>query len=163
MLPLPLFGATLEVVVSSTRLEAKVALGPNGKGLNLDGDEVDPETQDSFGAKFGGAVRKSDLFAAMDAYAASCECLEFPGEGALIVVQDGTAKCQAATENTCSVTEDTACGQLATYCSLALGLFTPDVDLDGDGKASSLADGLSIGAWLKGTSGAVAGVDGCSD
>lgn len=162
-LSVPIVGAQLDIAVSNTQLEGVVAVGPNGKGLTMDGDVAihGDASGDTYGAKLGGVIKKSDLIAALNHYMDTCDCTyknsaqETVTE--FISTTGDTAKCNTAT----CTGEGQACTALPSYCSVLIGLVSPDVDLTDDGKTTSLGDGISVGVFVKATSASISGVDSC--
>ncbi|MFO0749920.1 MAG: hypothetical protein U1F43_30260 [Myxococcota bacterium] len=167
-LSVPVVGAQLDLAVSNTQIEAVVATGPNGKGLTMDGTVEDHSNPgDTYGAKLGGVIKKSDLIAALNTFVDTCDCTFSGGATELISITGNTAKCNTSTGCT---SESSACTQLPSFCGVLIGLIAVDVDLDGDScpgtgcNASvkpSLADGISVGVFVKATSADISGVDTC--
>lgn len=145
-LSLPIVGAQLDIAVTDTQLEGTVAVGPNGKGLTMDGNG-------GLGAKLGGVVKKSDLYNALNGYLATCTCVT----GGSLISEAGT--CNTLNTSACGDNDGAACKQLPQYCSALIGLLSADVDLNEDGDTKDIEDGISIGVWVKATSGTIDGVD----
>ena len=161
-LSLPVVGAQLDLTVSLTKLETKVAVGPNGSGLTMGG-----ETE--LGGMLGGVIKKTDLYAALNAYVGTCTCVTFndPNDTALIG-DDG--KCNAANTSACGDNDGEACKQLPSLCSTLLAFIQPDVDTAcwdsgsyNAGDCSGTKDAISVGVWVKATSGAIDGVLECAE
>ncbi|MBL8785828.1 MAG: hypothetical protein JNJ59_13055 [Deltaproteobacteria bacterium] len=148
-LSLPIVGAQLDIAVTNTQLEGTVAVGPNGKGLTMDGNG-------GLGAKLGGVVKKKDLYDALNGYLSTCTCVT----GGALISEAGT--CNTLNTSACdNATDGQACTALPQYCSALIGLLSADVDLNEDGDTKDIDDGISIGVWVKATSGTVDGVDQC--
>lgn len=168
-LSIPIVGAQLDIKVSETKIEADAIDGPNAEGGLALG-------QTGLGAKLGGVIAKTDLVSALNAYIATCECVNFQvcagtkkacetdaecTTGAkkcvttaadhILIGTDGL--CNEAATDTCG-TDDAACAQIPGFCSVVLAALSPDVDLDGDGTK----DGISVGVWVKATSATIDGV-----
>ena len=161
-LSLPVVGAQLDLTVSLTKLEGKVAVGPNGSGLTMGGDT-------ELGAMLGGVIKKTDLYAALNAYIGTCTCVTFndPNDTQLIG-DDG--KCNAANTSACGDEDGEACSQLPSLCSTLLAFIQPDVDTAcwdsgaySAGDCSGTKDAISVGVWVKATSGTIDGVLECSE
>ncbi len=130
-----------EIPIRHVRLEADVALGPNGRGLTLTN------------GRMGGVVSVDDFFAALNAEVVkSCACREFVGGDGPLDADD--MACRDATEDDCD--EDEALCMLLTDplgCAVFVNSFVADFDLDGDGTN----DGLTTGNPFEGTSAEISG------
>jgi hypothetical protein len=147
-LSVPVVGANLELSISDTRLEGDVAVGPNSKGLTMNGNGGN-------GAKLGGVIKRTDLFKAINTFVKTCDCVEIAEDNGDLIGPD--SKCNAAVTTSCTAEDGQACSQLPGFCGALIALVAPDVDLDGDGTK----DAVSIGVWLKATSAEISGVEQC--
>ncbi len=131
--------------VRDVRLDARVILGDNGRGLTLGAVGQD------IGARFGALFPLSEVFRAINTYVKdACGCLDLAGLD-LITAQGGGWQCESAGSSACNPEDDdeSICIDLAGYCSAAVLLVSPDV-----------GDSISLGFWIQGLS---AGLDGFVD
>lgn len=147
-LSLPILGKVIEAHVGGARLEAEVAMHPNGKGLMF----VD--------GKLGGYVSMADLFAALNTFVVDeCPCLNLTGP--LVFYTDDTEPptCDPVPDAACNPDDyyQGPCHTLGQVCSVALPLIQADVDTDGNEHQ----DALSIGVWLDATAAELVGIDSC--
>jgi len=160
-LSLPIVGAQLDIAVSETKVEGDVALGPNGHGLTMGAGA-------GLGTKLGGVIKRDDLYAALNAFVATCTCVEFTNAADTQLVGDD-GQCNAAKTDKCTDADGPACKQLPPLCGTLLAFIDSDVDTacltsgsyneaDCDGEN----DAVSVGVWLKATSGTIAGVQECT-
>ncbi len=161
LLSVPLFNAQLELEVSLTEIEGKVAVGPNGNGLTMGLDSA-------LGVKVGGAVKRSALEGALNNFIANCGCVEFTDPADTQLIGDD-GECNAATTDRCGVDVSDACKGFPERCSLLLNFIESDVDTAcfATGRyvaadCSGVPDALSVGIWLKATSGTISGVAECT-
>lgn len=158
-LSLPIVGAQLDIAVSETRLEGDVAVGPNGQGLAIGAD--------GNGAKLGGVIKEKDLYAALNAFVASCTCVEFTNPADTVLIgEDG--QCNAAKTDKCTAADGDACKQLPPLCGTLLAFIDSDVDTDclvsgsyNEADCDGENDAVSIGVWARATSGTIAGTQTC--
>lgn len=142
---MPLAVDPFAAAVRDVRLDARVILGDNGRGLTLGAVGQD------LGARFGALFPLSEVFRAINTYVKdACGCLDLAGLD-LITEQGGGWQCESAGSSACNPEDDdeSICIDLAGYCSAAVLLVTPDV-----------GDSISLGFWLQGLS---AGLDGFVD
>ncbi len=145
-------GVTLQADINDTRVEGNVAVGPNGSGLTMDGTATSPVTGETLGAKLGGVIKETDLYAALNGFMASSDCVDLGGDE--FISPDGMCSSNIDT-SACPDGDTTA--TLAGFCSTLLAFITPDIDTDNDGEE----DAISIGVWLKATSATIDGfIDG---
>jgi len=161
-LSLPIVGAQLDIAVSLTKVEGAVAVGPNGKGLTMGADN-------ELGAKLGGVIKRTDLYSALNAFVASCTCVEYTNAAdTQLIGEDG--QCNAVKPGTCSAAEDgDACAQLPGLCGTLLAFIDSDVDTScwdsgdyAEGDCTGTKDAISVGVWVKATSGTISGVLECA-
>lgn len=160
-LSVPIVGAQLDVAVTATKLETDVALGPNGSGLSMgSGSEL--------GGRLGGVIKRDDLYSALNAFVLTCTCIEYTDPAdTMLIGADG--QCNAVKPGTCDANVDgEACAQLPPLCGTLLAFIDSDVDTaciesgeyveaDCDGEN----DAISIGVFIKATSGTINGVLDC--
>ena len=139
-----LFDSPLQLTISLARTEVDI----DAANSTLDGAGVALS-----GGQLGGVIKVSDIFVAVNEFAAgACECL---GLGATPLVDVDTGMCSPdADAMACETAEEDTCNTVAGACNLfgAVGLFA-DVDLDGDGLNDSVSIGASytaVGATING-------------
>jgi hypothetical protein len=140
---LPLTTEFFGLRVTELRLDGRVALGDNGRGPSLT-----PLAADVHGARLGALVPISEIYRAVNAFATdACACLDIGGQS-LVVQSAGGWQCNRAGTSACDSgdPDESICIDLATYCSAALLLVSPDV-----------ADSISIGLWVHGVSATLQG------
>jgi len=159
-LSLPIVGVQIDLAITNTRIEAVVSEGPNGNGLVMTGDVLDPDSNEPYGAKLGGVITQADLFNALNGYIAT-SCVEVTDDdGKLISFVDNKWKCAGSADtSTENCEEDDPATQIVSYCSAAIGIITPDIDTDDDG----VKDAISIGLWVKATSATALPDPACSE
>lgn len=131
----------LQVPIKHVRFDARVSIGPNGRGLAMGGLSGDR------GGQYGGLVPTRGFYELVNAVVTEqCPCAQF-GPNVLPVDLD-TGECNPPIEGDCSAGEPYCQAFTGPLCSAFMGLFEPDIDSDGDGKL----DSLSVGFWFEGTS-----------
>jgi hypothetical protein len=146
VLAFPIGNIKLKATVSGTLVEANVAAGPNGKGIEFTD------------AKLGGYIKMDDLYNALNTYvSSSCECLGL-GESPLIGfnADKGKMECTKIENSSCDAEDEdqSTCAQLGSFCGAALLFLKPDVDSDNDDEK----DAMSVGAWISATSATITGL-----
>ncbi len=144
-----LAAATLDVTVSQARIEADVdaansALDATGVSLS--------------GGKLGGVVKVRDVFTAANEFAAnSCTCL---GLTQPLLDDNGMCPEDGGDVTACEDAMEDTCATVGENCGLfgAVSIFA-DVDLDGDGAAGTIDDGLSLGASFTTAGAEITGVE----
>ncbi|MCC6621702.1 MAG: hypothetical protein IT385_10635 [Deltaproteobacteria bacterium] len=140
----------VELRFDDVHIEGEVRLGPNGKGLVIDGDE-------GRGARLWGHVTRQSLLEWLDAeYLQAC-CSTFSEADGGVPVDPITGTCH--TPETKCEEQLGICQALADpgSCATLMLLFSLDVDSDGDGER----DAMSFGMRIKATSGQVGWIEGC--
>ena len=146
MLTFSLGDIKLKAAVSGTLMEADVTVGPNGTGLEFTN------------GKLGGYIKMDDLYAALNGYVTgSCSCLNLGGpligfdeaKGKMVCASNDASTCDQENE------DEGICAQLGSFCGAALLFLKPDIDSDGDGEK----DGMTVGAWINGTSANIIGLN----
>ncbi len=143
-LELPLAGLRLDLIIK--RASVRGTLSAVGDGIAVANGTL------------SGVVSLADFFAAINAFLGSeaCGCLRL--RGPLLVLDEGTGawSCSNTFDDMCG--RNDPCSTIASLCSLALGIFlnNADIDTDGDGEPDSLSAFLRVrlsGAKLVGLAG----------
>jgi hypothetical protein len=155
-------GAVLSLDITQTKVESVVSTGPNGEGLAMTGDVMNPDTSEPYGAKLGGVITETDLYNGINSFIdVSCVSIN-DDDGKLVTFNSGTGKwaCAKTADVDDSTCEDgDPATQLTAYCGALLAFIVPDVDTNDDGKK----DAISIGIWLKATSATALADPTCSE
>jgi len=131
----------LQVPIKHLRIDARVTVGPNGRGLAMSG------LPGERGGKYGGLVPVRGFYDLVNAVVTDqCPCAQFGPN--VLPVDVETGACNPPIEGDCSAGEPYCIALTGPLCSAFMGLFEPDIDSDGDGKL----DSLSVGFWFVGTS-----------
>ncbi len=119
----------------------------------MDGSEVDGDGV-TYGAKLGGVVKRSELFAALDAYMGS-SCAVLNTDNGKFITDDG--KCPKEGVDLSGCEEGGPAAMVNQWCEAAFVVLKPDIDTDDDGEAEA----YSVGLRLKADSATIVGTEGC--
>jgi len=142
--------AKVELLIEDMHFEGDVSVGPNGRGLVLDGDG-------GRGARLWGRVARKSLLDWMNAEFHWGCCTVYAEEDHRYPLDPATATCNTAV-TPCSE-EAGLCAALTDpdTCESLMALLDLDIDSDGDGEN----DAMSVGLHFKATSARIGWIEGC--
>jgi len=141
---MPLTDDYFPAALQDVRFDAHVSLGDNGRGLNI--GAMSPDT---YGARFGALFPLSEVFRAVNAFAAgSCPCLDTSGQDLVFQGPDGW-QCRQGNSTACSPDDpdESTCIDLNGFCGAVILLLRPDI-----------GDSFSVGIWIQGVSASFEGL-----